>query len=1632
MNSNLARLQDTLRAIEQGRRLESVDGVLLRQVLGPPAKHSQRERVQPAKLIATGDSDVVVTKEERGDVYRALVELQRQRKKAKNSQQQLKNDQNVAGSSPASPNEVLQDGGGAETVKTSPCKRLPPQHEREAPVNRSKPPSPVRIQRQQPRGDATSNNNTDKHDDLRSVSVAKEAFEAGIARSQQELRASQLQVSSAAARVEQVLAESASILPPSFLFERKLASYCRARAVDAVKRVLLRCQHRFFIAYWRRWTAAVLQLRAVAKKRAVATIARVFRGHQARNLARRLRKQRDKLEAQRLQLVRLRVQYRDAQARRVQRAWKRFRRRKMLLERVRRRDAAKFLQQRFRNRRLRANQLINALVHFKLIRAAIWIQKMERGRQARARVAKMKRQLRREALVAEILARNASSEALVAWKLRRRGAAFLIARDWIYPFAVRRRFRRLAHQLKRLKAARAIARCVRRWWASKQRSERQSRQERGEKGPLAAFDKWLELLPLDKQKGRREAAVLIQKNLRRWVQQGKYLVGKASREKQARKRRLVTKRERMESVEANDAGGSIAGLRRQLSSQPHISSMASMKATVASGANAPRFMRLARSLQPKDKTSGSSSSLTTTSTVAATALLMPEDQASSITQRSYRRHRAQVQVQQLKWRSQASKVEMRVQRRRQSAIRIQSVWRGWTARQLVVTMRAERVLRAYVRRWKLRRSALRTCATICIAKWYHNARGRHLAHIWRLERKRRVDAATTLQRWARHCVWTQRRLPRILAEARRREEASEFGRSSLAICRRHLRESHLARSIKAGLDSAVKKYVAQLHGQSHQSTSLSWRKYRIVDLPVVQLVFVAAATGDAYAPDKWRELAASTSVPSSILQTRLERSKALQFFKNLNRANTTWSSTSPKRSPGKKALMFAPTDVDVCLAKAADASKGALSFAEFVRLLGHMADLKMAPSMSDSTAFSRHDEATSRVLTLLWRFVLADTDAKALLSDFQAQMDAEYDARARCLQRLARRRANLMRATMIRANAAREQHTQRKNAAAVRIQTLLRRILATREYRNRVRETYEKYLDPDWGLPYWLNPRTGYSTWRKPAVLGAQDVNTEPVPYPSAALTLKIACNGKDGCERCAQWLCYDCDEYFCAECLPEFHKNKRKKKADTVSRAGSTASLVVSGNDTSSDGSDAKGGESEHEMEKLALCGLCAFQLASRRYSDCEKPSKTTKSTQPQHLLPEMRTLPATTDDIKKKQALFCDVCFAFMHRRGQLQTHKAAPLLELCRFCVPDDLQQGQNVAAKAGDTMIPNAVQWECDACHHERVCGACAAQSHPTESCGELRRLPLQTLSMVARAERLKAEQDARDSADVDKRRQRAEMARRERFARVIQRFWHNRGPLMRARRVLLAHRQEQSDRWKQLQQDRKRESALIYRAKAVFGAALVLPSDSDVQQRLRGMTALMRRRMRLRARAFGILLHEYMAVGVPLPGVAKLVRGDAEAGEQDELITSEDLRGWVKRRQTLRLVKIPKETKTADKYLCAWTMLAHWGKRRNAEGAENADGVLMDVAAKDATMTERSVVLASAFPTSPKATSKSKDEAKGSDGEEQGSKRKSTKQREDDEAAQEEDDVEFAMFLVEFSMDPKRSVWIDHSLYVALL
>ncbi|RLN93199.1 hypothetical protein BBJ28_00025827 [Nothophytophthora sp. Chile5] len=507
------------------------------------------------------------------------------------------------------------------------------------------------------------------------------------------------------------------------------------------------------------------------------------------------------------------------------------------------------------------------------------------------------------------------------------------------------------------------------------------------------------------------------------------------------------------------------------------------------------------------------------------------------------------------------------------------------------------------------------------------------------------------------------------------------------------------------------------------------------------------------------------------------------------------------------------------------------------------------------------------------------------------------------------------------------------------------------------------------------------------------------VPCPLPERSLQARCDGRLDCDRCVRWLCLDCDEFFCLDCLAKYHRTKGKAGRQEEPNVDSPEASVDPTSLREEEEEATRPGSREHELERLQLCGLCQFQLASRRCLDCAptipsgselEPHETTK------LGPEDEEWTPEGDD---GGALFCDACFAFVHRLCRLQTHRIEALLELCSSCLPQP-------PSGVGDPATGDAVQWECEACGAppRRVCGRCALREHPEESCGALRAVPLQTPGRRQRAKRL---QDARDRADADKRRVRELQALQERSARQLQAFWRSQSLILRARREAATRRRA---KWLRRQEDARLAKRLGYRAKDALGIAPALSSDSPVERRLRGLHALARRQLASRAKRLGLRLDEYVAMGIPLPGLGLLRAGSSK------LRTSEDLRGWVRNWQTLRLRKLtPQDAEPAERAFCAWRLLQRWSKRHaglpGPEGqAGGRDGFsalaeapgtwLVDIHAEKP-ITDGFVPLLKPY------------EGPG--------------RRPSGKKAAKAEDVPVAMFLVEFSLDPKRTVWLNHSL-----
>jgi hypothetical protein len=141
---------------------------------------------------------------------------------------------------------------------------------------------------------------------------------------------------------------------------------------------------------------------------------------------------------------------------------------------------------------------------------------------------------------------------------------------------------------------------------------------------------------------------------------------------------------------------------------------------------------------------------------------------------------------------------------------------------------------------------------------------------------------------------------------------------------------------------------------------------------------------------------------------------------------------------------------------------------------------------------------------------------------------------------------------------------RRRDAAAVRIQTLWRGYQARQDVAVLGLRVYEMCVDTTNKTVYFFNPRTGRAQWTKPKLLRSKDVRS-PIEAPAPERDFSITCGM---CRRCAarKW-CLQCEDYFCAHDHATAHK---------------------------------KGKATQHQSFALDTCVQCNVQVASRLCNRC------------------------------------------------------------------------------------------------------------------------------------------------------------------------------------------------------------------------------------------------------------------------------------------------------------------------------------------------------------------------------------------------------------------------------------------------
>ncbi|KDO32469.1 hypothetical protein SPRG_02946 [Saprolegnia parasitica CBS 223.65] len=466
------------------------------------------------------------------------------------------------------------------------------------------------------------------------------------------------------------------------------------------------------------------------------------------------------------------------------------------------------------------------------------------------------------------------------------------------------------------------------------------------------------------------------------------------------------------------------------------------------------------------------------------------------------------------------------------ATRIQKLWRGRRARKQVKFLWLDKVTRHAVAKWRARRHRRRTIAAQRIQRKFRGVRGRRLAKLALAEMAHARRCATTLQRLVRPWLAT-RHMHRLRDTVRRRHETHLVCVASLQCCRQAAVEYLIFKSLEGAIGDVL-TYPAWL-------ASASGFTPQHISFPLLQLLFLD------YNGLKREHL---SSMPlKELQQLRLDRSKFLKVFRDA--------------FPNTSRHMDMSSDADKVLSRLKEypsQSRISLSYAMFTAALKDMAMLAIKSKATDLSP-------DARLLTLVIKHINSGkwaTKSKAA-DQLAAYVNQWLDHAARCLQRLARRARDRDRGNALLHIKRVEWQQRLLAAAAATIQRAWRRRAAQSYLRSLVRAVFRKYIDAATGLPYWTNPRTGYSTWTKPRLLGKGDVDTDVIPMADADTEYSIRCTNCN-INPIAE-SCFHCEDMYCASCYAQLH---------------------------------AKGKMATHVHFAIQGCSLCKFQVGTRHCHQC------------------------------------------------------------------------------------------------------------------------------------------------------------------------------------------------------------------------------------------------------------------------------------------------------------------------------------------------------------------------------------------------------------------------------------------------
>ncbi|CAM9227337.1 unnamed protein product, partial [Laminaria digitata] len=495
--------------------------------------------------------------------------------------------------------------------------------------------------------------------------------------------------------------------------------------------------------------------------------------------------------------------------------------------------------------------------------------------------------------------------------------------------------------------------------------------------------------------------------------------------------------------------------------------------------------------------------------------------------------------------------------------------------------------------------------------------------------------------------------------------------------------------------------------------------------------------------------------------------------------------------PGLCTSSFRATDIDLIFARVKDKDEKTITYAQFATGLNVIAASRF-PETKRFKDFHAFKGKAARLLELLEGFVLK-APSSAEYRKFCHKSGERYLYRSAVkIQAVVRGRLGRNRSQQTRGDREREKREANRSLSRIKriLQALGRRYCARCRAIRLARARIAKFIDPTSNLPYWVHPGTGITSWTKPKIFGADDVE-QAITVATSRTEHLVKCSVCD--DTPVKRLCTSCRDSYCEECFQSLHGKGRRRS---------------------------------HVAPTVHMCCVCKYQHGSRL---CETCTFKTSST-----------------------CAYCDVCFFACHPGLDPTKTLGAGATKWSSTTVNreagwnhrrDDFLPGWTPLVVICVECRRFAARWLCDDCE-DVYCVACytSVHQHGTRVYHGAEKLPYYTVdfhmeyAMACRKRsRAQREEDAHILWCQEQGKQRA--------ATVIQAGWRGRIGRIEGRAYLKAGRAAQREAWRQRKRDDHKRKALWYTTLDLGGLAPQLKSDRVDERALRKVPRMARARPR---------------------------------------------------------------------------------------------------------------------------------------------------------------------------------------------